>query len=156
MNSLFNFDTQLLLQAFGIIFIGIGVVVRLGLWKQWYWRSKTSVYAYIPLGIIFFMVSFNDLAREQLGVNFWVYQACYAVPVALGVWWVARTPTFVKPDWVRWVEAYPPRIYEAMQQAALKDAEWERHVTSQKEVEAWAKSLERTKLRPKAGSKTTK
>jgi hypothetical protein len=109
MNSIFNFDTQLLLQAFGFIFIGIGVVARLGMWKQWYWRSKTSVYGYIPLGLIFLLVSYHDLAQERLGLNFWIYQAGYAVPILLAVWWVARTPAFVKPNWVRWIEAYPPK-----------------------------------------------
>lgn len=153
MNSFFNFDTQLMLQAFGVIFIGLGVVVRLGTWKKWYWRSRTTIYSYIPLGLIFIMVSFNDLAKERLGANFWIYQACYAIPVLLGIWWVARTPAFVKPDWVKWIEAYPQKIYQAMQEDALADPEWERHVTSQKEVEIWAKSLERRRPKP---SKTGK
>jgi hypothetical protein len=148
MTSFFNFDTQLLLQAFGIIFIGLGVVVRLGTWKKWYWRSKTTIYSYIPIGLIFLLVSVQDLAKEQLGTNYWIYQACYAIPVALAIWWVARTPAFIKPAWVRWIEAYPPKIYQAMQEDALADAEWERHVTSQKEVEIWAKSLERRKPKP--------
>ena len=114
---------------------------------------QTTIYSYIPIGLIFLLVSFQDQAKEQLGTNYWIYQAGYAIPVAVAIWWVARTPAFVKPDWVKWIEASPPNIYQAMQADALADPEWERHVTSQKEVEAWAKSLERRKPKP---SKTGK
>ncbi len=156
MNSLFNFDTQPLLQAFGLIFIALGVVIRLGMWKKWYWRGKGTAYSYIPIGVIFLLYSFNDPAGAQLGPAYWIYLAVYAIPIALGVWWVLRPPAFVKPDWVRWIEAYPEKTCQAMQKDALGDPEWERHVTSPKSVEAWAKSLERGKPASKAGNNTRK
>jgi hypothetical protein len=154
MKSIFNFDTQLLLQAFGLIFIVIGLVARMGLWKKWYWRSKGTVYSYIPLGLIFLLYSYNDLASARLGASFWLYQLSYIIPVAVGIWWVVRTPAFIKPDWVRWVEAYPEPVYQAMQQAAQDNPDWESHVTSPEKVQAWAKSLERVKSLQKAKSKT--
>ena len=153
MNSIFNFNTQLLLQAFGFIFIGLGVIVRLGTWKKWYWRSKTTIYSYIPIGLIFLLVSFQDQAKEQLGTNYWIYQAGYAIPVAVAIWWVARTPAFVKPDWVKWIGGISPKYLPGDAGGCSGRPRMECHVTSQKEVEAWAKSLEMRKPKP---SKTGK
>ena len=156
MNTFFNFDTQLLLQAFALIFTGIGVIARLGLWKKWYWRSKSAFYSYIPLGLIFLMYSFNDMAKERLGNNYWVYLFAYAIPIVVGIWWVARPPSFVKPDWVLWVEGFPLHTVQAMQKAAENDPAWESHVTSPEEVERWARSLEKVRPGLKAKSKTRK
>jgi hypothetical protein len=145
MNTFFDFDTQLLLQAFGLVFIGIGVIARLGFWKKWYWRSKSSVYSYLPLGVIFLMYSYNDTVKERLGSNYWIYLLAYAIPIAVGVWWVARPPAFVKPDWVLWVESYPQPVLEAMQKEAENDPSWESHVKNQEEVARWARSLEKAR-----------
>jgi energy-coupling factor transporter transmembrane protein EcfT len=152
MNNIFNINTPLLLQVLGIIFIGIGIVARLGIWKKWYWRSPGMVYSYIPVGVVFLLYGFNDLARERLGIYFWVYQVCYAIPVIVAVWWMVRLPSFVKPDWVRWVEAYPDQTYQAMQRAAQEDPSWESHVSSEQEVSAWAEALKKKHTQVKRGS----
>ena len=75
----------------------------------------------IPLGAIFILYSFNSLAKSRLGTAFWIYQLGYAMLIAVGIWWVVRTPEFIKPHWVRWVEAYPEQTYQAMQQAVQED-----------------------------------
>lgn len=150
---MFDFDTPSLLKAFGLTFAGIGVAARLGLWKQWYWRSKGMVYAYLPLGVIFLLYGYEALAKERLGASFWIYQASYVVPLILGAWWVVRTPAFVKPDWVRWVEDCPESTRQAMRQAAQDDPRWEEHVASREKVEAWARSLERAKPRANAAAR---
>ena len=152
MASIFN--TQYLLVAFGFIFFALGVLIRFGTWKKWYWRTKGSAYSYLPIGVIFLLYSYNDKAQAAMGVNFWIYYVFYAIPVIVGIWWVVRTPTFVKPVWVRWVEAYPKETYFAMEQAALDDTNWDRHITSKEDVEAWVKSIDRggTKTKTRSGS----
>jgi len=106
--------------------------------------------------VIFLLYSFNDQAGERLGPAYWIYLVGYAILVVIGIWWVLRTPAFVKPDWVRWIEAYPEKTCKAMQKDALGDPEWEMHVTSPESVEAWARSLEKGKPALKAGNKTGK
>jgi hypothetical protein len=156
MNNLFNFDTPFLLRTFGLIFIGIGIVARLGIWKKWYWRSRGMVYSYIPIGVVFFLYGLNEPARARLGTFYWFYQLGYAIPVIAALWWMVRPPSFVKPDWVRWVEAYPEKTFQAMQQAAEEDPNWESHVASEQKVAAWVKSLGKGKNKPKAKSRTDK
>jgi hypothetical protein len=156
MNNIFNIDTPHLLQVLGIIFIGIGIVARLGIWKKWYWRSRGMVYSYIPVGVLFLLYGFNDLARERLGTFFWIYQVGYAIPVIIAIWWMIRLPSFVKPDWVRWVEAYPEQTFQAMQTAAQGDPKWERHVASEKKVAEWVKTLEKGKPKSNVKSKSSK
>lgn len=141
MSNFFNFDTTLLLQAFGLVFLGLGVVIRTGTWKRWYWASKTSGYSYFPIGIVFLMYSFNDQVSARLGSLAWIYLACYAIPVGVGIWWTVHPPTFVKPKWARWVEAYPEKAYQAMKKDALADPRWERHVASENSLRDWARSL---------------
>jgi hypothetical protein len=156
MNNFLNFDTPSLLRILGLIFIGIGIVARLGFWKKWYWRSRGMVYSYIPIGVVFLLYGLNDLAKARLGGFFWIFEICYAIPVLMAIWWMSRPPDFVKPDWVRWIEAYPEETYQAMQKSAQEDPSWERHVTSPQEVSAWAKSLGRGKTKSKTGSKNNK
>ena len=156
MNNSLNFDTPSLLRILGLIFIGIGIVARLGFWKKWYWRFGGMVYSYIPIGVVFLLNGLNDLAKASLGTFFWIFEICYAIPVLMAIWWMSRPPDFVKPDWVRWVQAYPEKTHQAMQKAAQEDPRWERHVTSQQEVAAWAKSLGKGKTKSKTGAKTGK
>jgi len=154
MPSFFSFDTNLLLQAFGLVFVGLGVVIRLGTWKQWYWGSKNSGYSYFPIGIVFLMYSFNDQVSAQLGSLSWIYLACYAIPVGVGIWWTVYPPTLIKPQWVRWIEAYPEKAYQAMKKDVLADPRWERHVVSEQSVQAWARSLGQHAAGAASGPKT--
>jgi len=156
MKDIFNFDPTLLLQAFGFIFLSLGVAARLGLWKKWYWRTKGAVYGYIPLGLLFLVYSFNDLAKERLGPYLWVYQVSIGILIILGVWLSFRPPEFVKPAWVRWVEAQPTQVLKAMEQDALDDPNWERHIISPEAVDLWANSLKLKKPKLKTSSKSRK
>ena len=156
MKDIFNFDPTLLLQAFGFIFLSLGVAARLGLWKKWYWRTKGAVYSYVPLGLLFLVYSFNELAKARLGQYFWMYQALFGVLIVLGIWLSFRPPKFVKPAWVRWVEAQPAQVVKDMEQDALDDPNWERHVTSPEAVDTWAKSLKLKKPKPKTSSQSRK
>ena len=153
---MFNLDPTLLLQAFGLTFLGVGMAVRLGLWKKWYWRTKGSLYSYMPLGTMFLLYSLYEPMKARLGASFWMFQSLFGVLILLGVWWSLRPPAFIKPAWVRWVEAHPKDVRQAMERAATDDSTWEQHVTSQEAVEAWARALKFKNPRSKAGSKAKK
>jgi hypothetical protein len=144
---MFPWDPKLLLQILGLVFVSIGAAARLGLWKQWYWKTRGTVYGYIPLGLLFLIYAFNDLAAEQLGSRYFLYQIAIGLVLVLGVWWSIRPPGFVKPAWVRWVERHSEAVRQVMGQDADKDKDWERHVASPEAVDAWAKALQRPKSR---------
>lgn len=151
-----KFDPSLLLQAFGITFFAIGMAARLGFWKKWYWRTKGSIYGYIPLGFMFLLYSFYEPVRVSLGSSFWMYQSLFALLIVVGAWWSFRPPDFIKPSWVGWIEAYPRDVRQAMEHAAADDPNWESHVTSPEAVEAWVKTLRIKKPRSKTNTKAKK
>ena len=151
-----KFEPSLLLQAFGIIFLAIGMAARLGLWKKWYWRTKGSMYGYMPLGLMFILYSYYEPVRESLGASFWMYQSLFAILIIVGAWFSFRPPGFIKPAWVRWIEAYPKDVHQTMQDAAADDPNWESHVTTPEAIELWVKALKMKKPRSKTNSKAKK
>ena len=151
-----KFDPSLLLQAFGLIFLTLGMAARLGIWKKWYWRSKGSMYGYIPLGLLFLLYSFYEPMKARLGASFWMFQSLFGVLILVGGWWSVRPPGFIKPTWVRWIEVYPRDVRQAMERAATDDPSWDQHVTNPEAIEAWARALKYKNPRTKANSKAKK
>jgi hypothetical protein len=147
-----SFNMQLLVQAFGLVFIGLGVAARLGFWKSWYWQSRGTAYGYIPLGGLFIFYTFLDPLKKTLGSYAWLFPVIFALVLSVGVWWTIRPPLIVKPTWVRWVEKHPTYIIDAMKSAANKDKEWGRYVASEEAVDTWARSLKAPKERNKKGN----
>jgi hypothetical protein len=134
---------------FGVVFTAIGVAARLGQWKTWYWRTRGSVYGYVPLGLLFILYAFNEQALQRVGRYYVLYQGLMVLLIGIGLWWSLRPPEFVKPTWVRWVEAYPQSVHQAMQNAVEDGQEWEPLVASREDLEAWVKRLRGTRARPK-------
>jgi hypothetical protein len=151
-----KFEPSLLLQAFGLIFLALGMAARIGIWKKWYWRTKGSMYGYIPLGLLFLLYSFYEPMKARLGASFWMFQSLFGVLVLVGAWWSVRTPRFIKPAWVRWIEVYPRDVRQAMERAATDDPGWDQHVTNPEAIEAWARALKYKNPRSKANSKAKK
>jgi hypothetical protein len=101
------------------------------------------VYGYVPLGLLFILYALRERAIERMGSFYLLYQAMMALLVGVGLWWSLRPPGFVRPDWVRWVEAYPQKLQQAMEQAVAAGEDWKAHVTSPEKLEAWVKTLRR-------------
>ena len=153
---MFNLDPNLFLQAFGFIFIGMGVAVHYGLWKKWYWRSQGKAYGYIPVGLLFLLYSFNSQAQQRLGANYWLFNVAFGVLAVLSVGLFFRPPTFIKPAWVKWVEAYPPDVYKAMREAAQDDPNWDKHMSSPEAVDEWVRTLKKGKPKSRLVPKVKK
>jgi hypothetical protein len=128
--------------------MGLGVATRLGVWKDWYWHAHGTVYGYAPLGLLFLLYSFDAEAAAQLGRYRVLYQATYWLLVACGLWWSLRPPAWVKPNWVRWVEACPENTRRAMLKAVDRKEEWKPHVSSEEQVHAWALALRGKQHKP--------
>lgn len=142
-------DPAKLISLFGLTFASVGLAARLGLWTDWYWRTRGSVYSYVPLGLLFMLYAVNDQAPQRLGQYYIVYQALLALLMVVGAWWSLRPPDWIKPTWVRWVEEYPDTTREAMQKAVEDGEDWQPHMASRESLEAWVKTLRPQKAKSK-------
>jgi hypothetical protein len=134
-------NTQDLLRVLGIGFIGAWVFVRAGYWKSWYWRFRGGPYAYLPLGVVFILYTYDEQAKASLGSSYFLYFGAIILLALVCLWWSLRPPAFVQPTWIRWIEQYPKRVREAMANDVKQNADWEKRVESKETVDAWARSL---------------
>jgi len=142
---MFGFDQLVLLRLVGFGFVAMGLGARFGLWKKWYWRSRGGAYTYLPLGVLLFLYTYTDLAKVSLGPYYFLFWAAIFLLAVFCLWWTVRTPAFVKPTWVRWVDKHPKRVIEAMADEVEAGEEWEGYIESEAKVDQWAKRLN-TKL----------
>lgn len=140
---MFDINTDVLLRFIGVGFALAWVIVRLGYWKGWYWRTRGGVYAYLPLSVVFYLYTYRDLAQERLGANFFLYYGVIILLASICVWWSVKPPAIIQPAWIRWIEEYPPRIRKAMTNEAQEDVKWEQNVQSKEAVDAWARRLKK-------------
>ncbi len=140
-----NIDLNYAISLLGIIFIGVGVFIRMGNLKQVYWRSKRGMVmvSYIPLGILFIVAGFYEAASRQGSLVFYAYIALLVVVVIATVYCAARPPDFLKPDWIRWLQKYPKTVQNAMAADVEVNEQWKENVASEAAVDAWAKKLSR-------------
>ena len=66
-------DLNFFIVLLGLFFLGLGLAGILGPYKRWYWKSKRMVYAYAPVGILFFLSalekSITDSTRTRLSAS---------------------------------------------------------------------------------------
>ncbi|MBN2555856.1 MAG: hypothetical protein JXA97_07950 [Anaerolineales bacterium] len=138
---MFEFDQAQIIRLLGLGFIGAGLVARFGTWRKWFWKTRKAPYGYVPLGLLFILYTYSDLAEERLGSNYFLYLIAFGILGICVVWFSQRPMEFLKPRWVRWLEALPPRILIIMEQRVDDGDEWESHLVSEEAVNAWAQSL---------------
>ena len=152
-------QTQMMIVVlFGILFTAVGLAIRFGYWKSWYWKNVRMVHGYIPLGILIILFGFNDLAKERLGSSYVVYQAITISIFLVGVWWSLRPPKLLIPDWVKWIEAHPKKLVVAMIKEARASQDWKQKVQSKATIDVWARSIKTslTKSQDHSASKKRK
>jgi hypothetical protein len=146
---MFNFDQTQVIRLLGFGFIAAGLVARFGTWKKWFWKMRRGVYGYVPLGLLFILFTYNTQAEERLGSYYFLYLAAFVILGICVIWFSQRPPAVLKPPWVKWLEAHPPRILKLMEQQVEDGEEWEPHVANQEAVNAWARSLKGKQPRKK-------
>lgn len=132
-------DADLTLTILGIGLMIFGLYVHFGKWKNWYWKTQWGTYGYVPLGLM--LVVESNYKRVIPDAPRYVSVAILIILAALVIYLKFKTPEWVKPNWVRWLEAQPKQVRQAMQKNALSDKNWSRHTTSLEAVELWAKEL---------------
>jgi hypothetical protein len=134
-------DSQLFMIALGLFFILAGAAGVSGKYKRWYWRSRRAVFAYIPMGFLFFLVALGQgLDDPQVSKILW---GAEILVFAIALWWLFRPPKWFQPDWIQKIEERPRAVYEVMQQQVKAGKEWQSRVQDQKSLEKWIQSVEK-------------
>jgi hypothetical protein len=150
---MFDLNTHVLLQAFGMLFVGAWLAAVLGRWKRWYWRSRHMVYGYLALGLLFIVSSFEAELVQALGLQRWMVQAGYGVFIAIGIYLLIRPPEWMKPPWIRMIDAEPDYVYETMAEQVKDGKAWEEKVGDPRALKNWIKNASRKGPRSKGGKK---
>src|SRR5574342_511996 len=134
-------DAPLFMIVLGLLFILAGAAGISGKYKRWYWRSRRVVYAYIPIGFLFFLVALGQGLKDPLlGKILWGGEI---LVFGIALWWLVRPPKRVQPAWIQKIEEHPRTVYEAMQQQVKAGKEWQSRVQDFQSLEKWIKSVER-------------
>lgn len=140
-----NINSDVVLRILGVISIIIGMAGVLGFWKRWYWRSqRNTVYGYPLLGIICFLVSYEDYILENLQIEEWVLISVYLALFGVVVWISYSPPEFLKPKFVKRIEEEPPEVYERMAKHVMEDKPWREKAKSPEALEKWIKAVKRS------------
>ena len=134
-------SVQTAMLVIGLFFVIVGIIVRLGIWKDWYWKGLKTVHGYLPMGLLFLIIYFNPQISKVIQMKFLNYYFPIFILLGLSAWFSAKTPVFIKPNWVTWIENYPPRVVDEMKKEVKAGAEWVDKVKDKNSVDAWARQL---------------
>ena len=146
MNSLIALDSPIFLVILGSLFIAAAILGMTGRWKRWYWTSRKLVYLYLPIGALFYMATLGTWVKGAPLST--ILQGIEIILLGIAVWWVTRPPDFIKPLWIRTIEARPKAVYDAMAAAVKKGDEWHSKVQDPKALEQWIRAIERHGSKP--------
>jgi len=136
-------NVQIVMLIFGLLFLATGIVVRVGFWKDWYWKGLKLAYGYIPMGLLFVFWYFKPNILQNIESEFFSYQLPTAILLILSAWFSGRTPKLMKTRWVNWIESNPNRVVEGMTEEVKSGVDWVDKVKSQQAVGAWARAVRR-------------
>jgi hypothetical protein len=134
-------NSRLFLVVLGSFFILAGAAGISGKYKRWYWSSRRTVFAYIPIGILFYLVALGQgLADPLLTKILWIAEV---LVFGIALWWLIRPPKKLQPTWIQLIEEHPRAVYDAMQKQVKAGTEWQASVQDTKSLEKWIQSVEK-------------
>jgi hypothetical protein len=144
----------LTLGAVGLLFIVMGVLIRIGRFKRWYlvaddsmFYHKAAYYAFIPWGLASLLLTtlpFLPTGRAGQDLVEYVIFSLMGIGVLLTFW----QPRWLKPDWVRWLEENNQDILDLVIEEGRKTKDWGKMVATQEGLEAWVAEVRRKYNRP--------
>ncbi|MCL4560725.1 MAG: hypothetical protein M1281_08940 [Chloroflexi bacterium] len=139
-----NTILNIIFQIAGIFFIASGLAGHIGLWKGWYWLSRHLIYGYIPFGVLLILASFDAQFHLLLpAADDWVPTAIYSVLFVLGVGATIWPPQWLKPAWIREIEAQPRYVYRTMVHQINAGVKWRDKVNKPRGLETWMREIHR-------------
>ncbi|MCB2209774.1 hypothetical protein KQH62_02665 [bacterium] len=141
-----NFDTAVVLRVLGVFSIVIGMSGLLGFWKRWYFRSKNNtVYGYPLLGLLCFLVSYEDYILANLISREWILITIYIIVMVLVMWISYSPPAFLKPRFVKRIEQEPNAVYQKMAKHVIQeDKPWRDKAKNMEALDKWIRQVKRT------------
>ena len=134
-----------LLIVLGFVFLALGMGASLGIYKIWFWHRQNLVYAFIPIGILFFIAEFETEIIEYFGSR--VYFVVFSAFLLLISFYLFRFhPNFIKPKWIRKIEAQPEKIQEKMRKEVISStADWKNLTKNEKSIDEWIRKIKAKK-----------
>lgn len=133
----------------GCILIYNGLAIKQGTLKRWYLGSKifppqALAYILMPLGLIgveiFVMGLLSSLFTPD--TNGWILGFIVIPTVVISYILAFWRPRWIKPEWVNWLEDnYSDQLHILIENARQNPWAWEKRVSTQEGLEAWAKSV---------------
>ncbi len=131
----------------GLLFLGVGISVKLGGFRSHYWIQpigyyRTIIYGFPPLGI----------ASMLVGVGPLFYETIWIIPLRillvffglLGIFMWLFEPRFAKPDWINWLEDNHSDILpELRQELWHMGSERKEIIQNQAALEIWITEFRR-------------
>jgi hypothetical protein len=134
-------EPKIFILLLGFFFSATGVAGLSGRYKRWYWNSRRMVYAYFPFGILFILAAVGQTYSDP-GIGRCFYIAEIAV-FAVAAWWALWPPRFIRPAWIRRIEACPKEVYETMVKSVKDGKEWHSKVETSDSLEKWIRTIEK-------------
>jgi hypothetical protein len=142
-------NSRLFMVMLGLFFTCAGAAGIRGKYKRWYWSSKRTVFAYIPVGVLFFLVALGQgLTGALLPKILW---GAEVLVFAIALWWLIQPPAWLQPDWIRQIEEHPKAVYDVMQQQVKAGTKWQTSVQDPQSLEKWIQSVEKGLQRKRKG-----
>ncbi len=136
-----------ILFVMGIIPLLHGTWLLLGNSKGWYFARHSragGVYAEIPWGIAFLLLTLSTLINPKVAETFFIVEIALGIGV-MGVIFSIVRPSFLKPKWLKWLE----RNHSTMMSILVQDANkmgldmWQNKIKTQKDLETWVADVRR-------------
>jgi hypothetical protein len=140
---------SILLIAFGLALIGMGVGGRLGYFKTLYLIKGIPglypsgyIYAFIPIGIgscllaLALLLPDQELGGDIVGFGSW---GIILLSITLMIW----KPWWLKPWWLKWLEDHYGPILEDMLDEARRTWNMGNQPHTEADLETWADSIAR-------------
>ena len=133
----------------GTIFLILGTLMHSGAYKTWYlgphiFPPQAVVYATIPVGIAFVILAIMVLFAPNFDpdTNGFMVTFCVLPIILFGFILAIWRPRWIKPRWVNWLEDnYSDQLHILIENARQNPRAWEKQVSTQEGLEAWAKSV---------------
>jgi len=139
----------LVLGSVGVLFIVMGVLIRIGRYKRWYlvddnsmFYHKAAYYGFIPWGLASMlapMIIFLPTGAAEQGLVVYVVFSLLGIGVLLTFW----QPWWLTPGWVRWLERNHNDILDILIEEGDQTPNWARHVNTQEQLEEWVAEVRR-------------
>jgi hypothetical protein len=132
----------------GLVVLIVGILIRKGQWRAYYWFIPFSYYrnvAYgsIPLGIAISIIGIGPLFYDTPWI---VFLRILVIGLGLlGIFMWIFQPKFAKPDWINWLEANHYDVLPELRQEVLRIGikDWNRKIKNRTDLEAWIKEVRR-------------